>query len=253
MIEKFRLFIQIARDEGLGPSLHSVRMYNQNTIRRLCDTETTVSIKDVSAVFHTPRGQAYFLVTEDKIIEDVLNEIQSDDVFWDIGANVGMFSCFVGNSADVKMVAFEPHPENYKTLKKNIRKNSLTATSKLMELGLGDFSGQETLYLSESSREHSTVEQNGEQINIKVRRGDDVSADIGYPDVVKIDVEGAETQVLSGMPQTLSQCRVVYCEVHNFLGVENITVRKVLEGHGFMVSKIESTERTTNLVGRRSD
>lgn len=48
---------------------------------------------------------------------------------------------------------------------------------------------------------------------VPVKRGDDV--DIIPPDIVKIDVEGAEIDVLRGMHDTLAKSRVCYVEYHS--------------------------------------
>lgn len=48
--------------------------------------------------------------------------IEKDDIWLDLGANIGTFSllCF---KQDSKVIGFEPKPENYEILKKNIEKN----------------------------------------------------------------------------------------------------------------------------------
>ena len=53
-------------------------------------------------------------------------------------------------------------------------------------------------------------------VNIKKKRGDDLIGDIEPPTIVKIDVEGAEVNVIRGMKKALSSesCRLLYCEVH---------------------------------------
>jgi len=69
--------------------------------------------------------------------------------------------------------------------------------------------------------------------------------------VVKIDVEGAETAVLSGMADVLRTCRTVFCEVHHD-HADEAAVRGRLRADGFEVSEIQSDDATTNLVARRA-
>jgi Methyltransferase FkbM domain len=55
---------------------------------------------------------------------------------------------------------------------------------------------------------------NGNIAEVQVARGDDL--DLPQPDIVKIDVEGFEYEVISGMQTTLNaaQCRAIFCELH---------------------------------------
>ena len=67
------------------------------------------------------------LMDEGEILEDLLDELGPDDVFFDIGANVGLYSLFVAQEAD-SVVAFEPHPENLDALEWNLDRNGVSAT-----------------------------------------------------------------------------------------------------------------------------
>jgi FkbM family methyltransferase len=51
---------------------------------------------------------------------------------------------------------------------------------------------------------------------VETVRGDSIISREGLesPDVVKIDVEGAEGLVIAGMSNSLSRCRRIYCEIH---------------------------------------
>lgn len=69
---------------------------------------------------------------------------------------------------------------------------------------------------------------NGVGDRIPIKRGDDVNAP--QPDVVKIDVEGAELDVLTGMPDILTEVRVCYVEYHD--GVDRSAVVSTVEDAG---------------------
>lgn len=61
------------------------------------------------------------------------------------------------------------------------------------------------------------------------------------PDVLKIDVEGAEMAVLNGCDEVLDRCRLVYCETH---GDDADAVRDQLLEHGFEVDVVADGEQT---------
>ena len=54
-----------------------------------------------------------------------LDELDVDDVLWDVGANVGMYSLYAGKFRGCRVVAFEPEAQNYALLVDNFALNGL--------------------------------------------------------------------------------------------------------------------------------
>ncbi len=140
--------------------------------------------------------------------------VRQGDTAFDIGANVGIFSvvlgAIVGKSGHV--VAIEPVSENVSRLKRNLAKNDLDNVN-VMPLALGAAEGRLLLHLAKDAAYHSlgVVEKAfsaDEVIFVEVRRLDDVWSEMGCPVVsfVKIDVEGAEGDVLRGAEAFLKAC-----------------------------------------------
>lgn len=192
------------------------------------------------------------LAGECSILDDLLCSLEADDIFYDIGANVGTYTCFVASKLGPhRTVAFEPEPENAAQLRANLELNNLEA--EIIEVALSDFSGTVDLALSgnESGEgEHAIATgQEKETIKVEVARGDEVieQEELSPPSVVKIDVEGAELSVLRGLRETLQEhVRLSYVEVHPDklpeFGDTPIEVRDFLIGAGFDVTEI-STQR----------
>ncbi|MFT4889298.1 MAG: FkbM family methyltransferase [Halobacteriales archaeon] len=151
------------------------------------------------------------------------------------------------------MVAFEPHPGNAEKLRTNVAYNDLADDVTVLERALGDGAEVATLHVSEAwDTMHSLVaERDGTTERVEVVPGDGVAAERGRPDVVQIDVEGAEMAALSGMVDGLRTCRTVFCEVHHD-HVDEAGVRERLRAEGFEVSEVQSDDATTNLVARRA-
>jgi FkbM family methyltransferase len=191
---------------------------------------------------------------EGDIVEAVLSDITDSDVFYDVGANVGLYTCFISQKSK-QTIAFEPHPENAVRLRENvtlneirnleIRDEALSDTNGDAELAVTgvDVAGEGTHSLATGS-EDKTVE-------IQTVRADSLPTEVPEPDVVKIDVEGAEMSVLRGMGDLIDSCRVVYCETHakklNQRCESHEDVVNLLSESGFSVEELESRGEETFL------
>jgi FkbM family methyltransferase len=129
------------------------------------------------------------------------------DTVIDVGANVGWYtiiaSKFVGNNG--RVIAFEPEPENFAILKRNVLANGCDNVT-LEQKALSNAAGELTLYLDEANKgRHSTVlDWKGKTIKVEALRLDDYLENrFKKVDFVKIDVEGAEPMVLEGMKRAV--------------------------------------------------
>jgi FkbM family methyltransferase len=144
--------------------------------------------------------------------------LKPNDVFYDIGANVGFFAVIaarlVGPSG--RVYAFEPFPESAAALRKNAALNGFTHLE-VVESAVGAVSGKAKVMLGTWSGTNSVVfDHSNGGIEVPVLAIDDFGpCRRAPPKFVMIDVEGAEIEVLKGMLKTLATSRpVVLCEVH---------------------------------------
>ena len=129
--------------------------------------------------------------------------------FVDIGANMGEFTLFAAKRLPLGSVhAFEPLPQLYTLLGDNVALNGFTNVH-TYNLALSDAPGRLTMYTSTDVvlhgglneglgslyRDESRSEVAGE---VSVSTLDDVLGQVAHIDVIKIDVEGAEVNVLRG-------------------------------------------------------
>ena len=157
------------------------------------------------------------IMGEEHILEEILGVLDDDDVFYDIGANIGCYGAFTGQCCET--IAFEPHPENILSLEQNVDLSK--ASVDVFQLALSDDSGTLPLRVSESgvpgAGQHSLgAEEDG--IKVETRIGDNLiqEENIEPPTILKIDVEGAEGEVLRGLTESLKEkdCHTIYCELH---------------------------------------
>jgi len=174
--------------------------------------------------------------TEKQLYNELVDELQPTDVFYDIGANLGFFSALAGVKG-AKVFAFEPNPLTFNQLNQNLDANNVEY--QLFQIALSDFEGKARLSRGRGPNPMAKLDENG-GYRVEVKEGD--SLDIPKPDVVKIDVEGHELEVLKGIKGILKNTRpVILYEVHSHQQVKKID--NFLEKMGY----------NTELLNRRSN
>ena len=141
--------------------------------------------------------------------------LKPGDKAMDIGANVGIFSVVMGATvgSEGRVFSFEPVATNVLRLEKNLRKNALENVQ-IFAVALGALNGHMNLRMATDPAYPSLHEVqdgfgSGADVSIEVRTLDDVWEELGFPRIalVKIDVEGAEMDVLRGAASFLATCR----------------------------------------------
>jgi FkbM family methyltransferase len=163
---------------------------------------------------------------ETALLSKMFEHIQDGDVIYDIGSNIGVISLLLSGykaAANSTVYSFEPEPNNFKQLQKNISLNNCTNSIIPYQLALGKEKGVLDLFVRGSAGEgrHSVAASKGSTgtIQINVETCSAFSETSGSaPDLVKIDVEGAEGQVLLGMEKIMADLqkpRDIFLEIHN--------------------------------------
>lgn len=177
-------------------------------------------------------GSALRYLTGDAEIEvqRALEElIEPGQTVYDVGANIGFFTILCSRlvGPQGKVYAFEPIPQNIATLRHNIELNGL-ANVVVIEKALSSVTGTAEMFVSPWSAFHSlnvdgaTKQDNhgpeAGEITVQTVTLDEFVATEGVPapDLIKIDVEGAELIVVQGMTETLrSRQPLLLCELHD--------------------------------------
>ena len=143
--------------------------------------------------------------------------VKKDDVVYDIGANVGFYTLLASEliGPNGRVFAFEPLPRNIFYLKKHIKLNKLNNIA-IIEAAVSDKKG----VLNFSEYESNATGRLGKEGQLKVSSVvlDDLLKDgkILPPNVLKIDVEGAEAEVLKGAGDILSKHRPdIFLSIHD--------------------------------------
>ena len=173
--------------------------------------------------------------------------IQPGFVVYDIGANVGYFTLLAAVLTGEKgqVYAFEPLPRNIEFLKKHISLNNLSNVE-VIQAAVSDHSG-EALFEFGASTAMGHLSPTGD-LRIKMVSLDRMIANgnLFAPDVIKIDVEGAEYEVLRGAENLIETSHpILFLDTHQreahqntlqFLREHKYQI-KILDGKSLQESK----------------
>ena len=145
----------------------------------------------------------------------MLHLLQPDDLFLDIGANVGSYTILASRVCGAYSIAFEPNPATVTALRRNIAINGIEDRVRVEQLALGSRNGEISFTVGlDTMNRVATAEDRDSQV-VEVRRLDDVPG-IGSAVFAKLDVEGFEDEVIRGGMSLLSSTSLlaIQCESH---------------------------------------
>jgi FkbM family methyltransferase len=174
-----------------------------------------------------------------------IDQISSQEVLFDIGANIGTFSLYAG-SRGITVYAFEPEAMNFSELCQNIRLNhlhkvkpfSLAVSSQNTFIGLtpsAENAGEAkhaTGYHSQVS--HKSTTQYSYSMSIDKLLED---KSIEFPAYIKVDVDGLERDIINGMVKTLKDSRLksVLIEIDENR-IDQLEIIKIMESSGLNIA-----------------
>jgi FkbM family methyltransferase len=173
------------------------------------------------------------------------------DTFWDVGANLGLFSLsaakIVGSAGSV--VSFEPSPAAFDLLSKNVERHR---SIKAFPYGIGNENSKALMSVQGASTGASFVKEVVEltqvfheripivQVPVSTYKMDTLLDQISSrPNLIKIDIEGYEVEALKGAEYLLDQVRpVLVIEIHplqlTMSGSHESNVFEILKRHGYL-------------------
>lgn len=170
----------------------------------------------------------------------------------DVGAFLGHFTLIAARrtGSGGRVLAFEPDPRDRPWLERNVAENGFDDRVETVGLAVSDGPGRLPLYLAEQDRSQSSLfptRDGGPPVEVEA-----VSLD-GFlggaaPDVIKIDVEGAELRALEGMRRSIARGRPILFvewnpEALRRAGVLPDELPRRIEELGYRVEPIDERRR----------
>lgn len=233
-VKESPLLKRVLNSAGLGSAY---RKFNRNNARNsrevFFDADiygTRIKIIDGSHQCEYFREYSFGTMYEPaftNILTLVLRQAASP-TFVDIGSHIGYFTVYAANLLGdrCKVISVEPNQEYYSYLKRNIELNDLGSNVMTFPIALSSKPGKASIggYEGRDSIESDTGD-------IDLVTFDKLCETEGFdPDIVKIDVHGAEYKVLAGMPGMLANgIKHLFIEVHPVKLMQGFTIRDILE------------------------
>lgn len=193
---------------------------------------------------------------EPEVVHALGEYLRTGDTCLDVGGHVGYLTVLMARMVgpDGKVVTFEPMPDTYRVLEENVRLNHLENV-RLERVAVGEgeavgslvFEVNERLAWTPSATAYG-IRGSHASISVPVISIDRYVKSAGLrPRLIKIDVEGAELQVLRGAREILSESTpIVIVEVHGSGGDHENAVLASLKTCGYTVRALE--ERSGEVI-----
>lgn len=235
---------------------HVYPLFSQAIVARVLTVPGSSKLR-----FHVPNSvNRYrvdtFLTKEPETLE-WLDRIPRGSVVWDIGANVGLYTCYAAGVRGCRVFAFEPSVLNLELLARNIHANALGEQVTIVPLPLA---GQ----LSFSTLNMSSMEWGGAKSTFKESYGHDgkqmapvfkvptiglsmVDAvellKVPRPDYIKMDVDGIEHLILGAGGDVLRGAKGILVEINdNFREQADLACQYLLDAGFKLFDKRHASE-----------
>jgi FkbM family methyltransferase len=222
-------------------------------------------------IFVTPSAGLKYLFRpmtkiDPMLLRNVIELIRPNDIVWDIGANIGLFTFAAAACAghDGRVFAFEPDTWLVQILRKSVSAQPETSSPvTIVPAAIASDPSLRQFMIASRSRASNALSGygrsqtgGGREIQTIVALSLDWLAEkLPPPNVIKCDVEGAEIEVFSGQSRILSDIRpVIICEVGGEASEEmtDILVKehyRLYDGEKPLSSNVEISRASYNTIG----
>lgn len=203
--------------------------------------------------------RAKTLLTKEPETINWIDSFQEGECLWDIGANVGLYSCYAAKIRRCCVFAFEPSVLNLELLGKNIYLNELQDSVHIVPVALSSANGFNTFLMTETAHggadstfgagigfDGKPICESKLSYSLLGLSGDSLLATAGMtcPNYIKIDVDGIEHVVLAGIKDLLKMPSVKSCliEANDAYGEQVDGITKIMQESCFALKEKKHSE-----------
>jgi FkbM family methyltransferase len=231
------------------------RYFNEHLAKHISEQKNVIKYNNVKLNFYSPnRINKFRIETFSSKEPETLKWIENfkeNGVLWDIGANIGLYTCYAAKLKNTSVYAFEPSVFNIELLTKNVFLNQLSKKVTIVPLPLvdkikesefnltsKDIGGSNSTFSKDYTYDGSKLKKEFHYKMLGINMNDCVNVlKIKQPDYIKIDVDGIEHLILEGGNQVLRQTRSVLVEVDEKFTLQVEKTKKYLTESGLKLTE----------------
>lgn len=223
------------------------------------DSYSHHSILKKKIIFFTPNHLIKwladsFLQKEPETIEWI-DSFKGKIIFWDIGANIGLYSIYAAiKHKNIQVISFEPSVNNLRILSRNISINNLEEKIIINQFPLTNKKNKYLLMRDNTFIEGSALSVFGENFNHSGKRmlsknqykiyGTTIdyllnNKILDFPNYIKIDVDGLEHIILNGAKKSLINKKIksISIEINEKFKVQYNKILKIMKKNNFILKQ----------------
>ena len=229
-------------------------IYNQIVSASMLRVKS-VLYANTSLLISTPNPinnfRAETFATKEPETLDWINRMRPDSTLWDIGANVGLYSCYAAKHRGCKVFAFEPSVFNLELLARNIYINNLDDLVNIIPLPLcekleisklnmttTEWGGALSTFGEEYGHDGKQMSKVFAFSTIGISMVDAINLlNLPQPDYIKMDVDGIEHLILKGGLPVLKNIREILIEINDQFVEQSNVASILLKNAGFNMAE----------------
>ena len=242
----------------------SGRFMIDKIINAIFSLKKKIKHNEVNLTFHVPNRINFYRIssfsTKEPETLEWIDGFQKDKVFWDIGANIGLYSCYAAKKKECKVYAFEPSVFNLELLSRNIHINSLSEKITIVTNPLSDVTDFKNFFITDKdwggafsifgesldhygkpSKKNYFYKTLGFSVDEMIK-----NMKFKQPNYIKMDVDGIEHLILKGSLDVLKNAKSILIEVNKNYKKQSNDIEKYLSVSGFKLKKKKQIEVIEN-------
>ena len=228
------------------------RYFTEHLAKHISEQKYVIKYNNVKLNYYSPNRINKFRIEtfsskEPETLKWIEN-FEENGVLWDIGANIGLYTCYAAKLKNTSVYAFEPSVFNIELLTKNVFINKLSKKVTIVPLPLvdkikesefnmtsKDIGGSSSTFDKDYTYDGSKLKREFHYKMLGVTMNDCVNVlKIKQPDYIKIDVDGIEHLILEGGNQILKKIKGIIVEVDEKFLIQSEKTKKYLSEAGLV-------------------
>jgi len=178
----------------------------------------------------------------------LLHYLRKEDLFVDVGANIGSYTILASKCSGARCISAEPIERTFEHLRRNVELNGVAQLVTPLNVGVASQEGKLN-FSNDSDTTNRVVPGGADSSPVRVHKLDSLVCE--PVNMMKIDVEGFESEVLAGASGHLSSESLTALIVElngsgSAYGFDDLEVHRSLLQHGFTATGYDPLSR--NLV-----